>query len=189
MFRLAFLLALTCALLATLDTSVAAQSRGNGNGNGGGNSQPPGCTANGNANVQNPNCRELVITVESDVDFGRLVLLGDGNGRVILDLNTGQKTVIGEIDDLGGMPVQGRAIIIGEPRQPIRVDLPTEIVMADPGGGEAIMRDIVTDLPALTTLNGNGQLTFQFSGTLFTDVATALGGTLRGRIPITVDYE
>jgi hypothetical protein len=189
MFRLAIFLALALASFATLDISVAAQNRGNGNGNSGDKTQPPGCIANPNPRIKNPNCRELTVTVESDVDFGRLVLLGDGNGRVILDLVTGQKTVIGEIDDLGGMPVQGRATITGQPREPIRVDLPTEIIMADPAGGEAIMRDIVTDLPAFAVLDGNGQLTFQFSGTLFTDVATALGGRLRGRIPINVDYE
>ena len=161
---------------------------------------PPGCRGNGNGNNGNGNgkgrgnngrnCQTLEISIESDIDFGRLVLLsGGGDGQVVLDLNTGQKRVIGSIDDLGGMAVSGRALITGAPRQTVRIDLPTDVVMRDPTGGTAEMRDMVTDLPALPMLDANGQLEFRFSGTLYTDGDSALGGKLRGRVPISVQYQ
>ena len=90
---------------------------------------PPGCRGNGNQNGngngnRDRNCQRIAITIESDVDFGRLVLLGAGGARVLLDLNSGQKTVFGEIDDLGGMPITGRALVTGAPFEVRCGDLP-----------------------------------------------------------------
>jgi len=141
------------------------------NGNGGGNGQG-----------------QMDLSIESDIDFGRLLLVGNGIGSVVLDIDTGQKITFGGIDDLGGISVQGRALITGRPLKAIHVDLPLTVTMSDPGGGEAELRDIVTDLPALPMLDANGQLTFQFSGTLYTDDAIGMGGILRGRVPIRARY-
>lgn len=158
---------------------------------------PPGCRGNGNQNGngsstsnnnRNGNCQTLTITIESDIDFGRVVLLGDGESRVILDLATGQKTLIGEVDDLGGMPITGRAVITGAPYEPVMIDLPGEIAMRDPNGGDARVRDFVTDLEGFPRLNESGRLTFNFSGTLVIEAETNASGNLRGRVPITVQY-
>lgn len=158
---------------------------------------PPGCRGNGNQNGngatssnnnRNGNCQTLTITIESDIDFGRVVLLGDGESRVILDLATGQKTLIGDVDDLGGMPITGRAVITGAPFEPILIDLPGEIAMRDPNGGDARVRDFVTDLEGFPRLDESGRLTFNFSGTLVIDAQTNAAGNLRGRVPITVQY-
>jgi hypothetical protein len=154
---------------------------------------PPGCRGNGNQNGkgkgnQNRNCQVLTITIESDIDFGRVVLLGDGEARVILDLTTGQKTLIGDVDDLGGMPITGRAMISGAPFEAILIDLPGEIAMRDPNGGDARINDFVTDLSGFPQLDSNGQLWFNFSGTLVIDAESNSSGNLRGRVPITVQY-
>lgn len=156
---------------------------------------PPGCRGNGNQNGngngngnKKRNCQRITITIESDIDFGRMVLLGDGESRVILDLATGQKTLIGDIDDLGGMPITGRAVITGAPFEPILIDLPSEIAMRDPNGGDARLRDFVTDLTGFPRLDDGGRLTFNFSGTLVIDADTNASGNLRGRVPITVQY-
>lgn len=154
---------------------------------------PPGCRGNGNQNGNGNgnsgrNCQRLTITIESDVDFGRLVLLGSGAGQVVLDLATGQKYPTGDIDDLGGMPVTGRATITGAPFEQIVVALPGEIAMRDPSGGNATLRDFVTDLEGFPTLDANGQIQFRFSGTLVIDAETKASGNLRGRIPISVEY-
>ena len=154
---------------------------------------PPGCRGQGNQNGngngnRNRNCQRLTITIESDIDFGRVVLLGQGESRVILDLATGQKTVIGDVDDMGGMPITGRAIITGAPFEEVIIDLPGEIAMRDPNGGEARLNDFVTDLSGFPRLDANGQLEFRFSGTLVIAADANSSGNLRGRVPITVNY-
>lgn len=165
-------------------------SNGNGSGNGNGGAAPPGCTnGNGNAASHNPNCLVVALTIESDIDFGRLVLLGSGAGQVWLDLATGQRFITGGLDAAGGMPVVGRATITGSPLRPVRVEMPTSIVMSDPAGGRAELRDFRTSLPPTPILDSTGQLQFTFSGTLQTGTGTAIGGRLRGRVPITVSYD
>lgn len=154
---------------------------------------PPGCRGNGNQNGngngnRNRNCQRLEISIESDIDFGRVVLLGNGEARVLLDLETGQKTLIGDVDDLGGMPITGRAMITGAPFEQIVIDLPSEVAMRDPTGGNARIRDFVSDLSGFPTLDANGQLVFNFSGTLVIDAETNASGNLRGRVPISVEY-
>ena len=152
-------------------------------GEGGGRPNNNGDDNNGNGQGR------LVLTIESDIDFGRLVLVGNGIGSVLIDLQTGQKVTFGGIDDLGGVAVQGRAIVTGKPLKAVRVDLPLAVTMSDSGGGQAELRDFETDLPALAMLDANGQLTFHFAGRLYTDNAIGLGGTLRGRVPIRVTYD
>lgn len=152
---------------------------------------PPGCRGNGNQNPNNPrkrNCQTLSIVIESDIDFGRIVVLRRGEGRVVLDLETGERTLIGDLDDLGGLPITGRATVTGTPFEPLRVTLPTRVPLRDAIGGQAEMRDFVTDLAALPTLDANGQLTFRFSGTLVLNAQTDASGNLRGRVPISVEY-
>ncbi|MEM7666554.1 MAG: DUF4402 domain-containing protein [Pseudomonadota bacterium] len=153
---------------------------------------PPGCRGNGNIkdkpNKKPRNCQRIELSIESDIDYGRLVLLGRGEGRVLLDLNTGKKRLIGDIDDLGGLAITGRAIITGAPFEEVRVDLPSEVAMRDPGGGEATIRDFVTNLPAMTQLDIDGRLEFLFSGTLVIDEQSNGAGKLRGRVPISVEY-
>ncbi len=152
---------------------------------------PPGCRGNGNQKPNRPNgrnCQRVQITIESDVDFGRLVLLGKGEGRVLLDLDTGEKRLVGDIDDLGGVAVSGRAVITGAPLEEIRIDLPSEVALRDPTGGIAAMRDVVTNLPALPQLDSDGRLEFRFSGTLVIEANTDGAGKLRGRVPISVQY-
>lgn len=134
-------------------------------------------------------CEPVQISVQTDIDFGRIVIVGDGDGRVILDLASGNKTAIGELDDLGGLAVQGEALVTGKPGENVRVTLPNRVTMRAPDGGEAELQEIITDLPALARLDSYGQLRFKFSGTMVTSPKAALGGKLRGRINIRVEYD
>ena len=157
---------------------------------------PPGCRGNGNnkdkGNNGNgrgkPNCERLEIVIESDLDFGRLVLLGDGESRVVLDLASGRKTIIGDADDLGGMPFTGRATITGAPFQQVSIDLPAQVDMRDPNGGNALIQDFVMDADPFSTLDSDGRLEFNFSATLVLGSEQAGAGKLRGRVPISVEY-
>jgi len=154
---------------------------------------PPGCRGKGNQNGngggnRNRNCQRLAIAIDSDVDFGRVVIIGRGEGRILLDLDSGEKRLFGDVDDLGGMPITGRAIVTGAPFEPINVEFPFEIEMRGILGGEARVRDFVTSLPALPVLDENGRLEFSFSGTLVINGDQRAGGDLRGRVPISVTY-
>lgn len=178
-------------LLAAISLAVPAQTPAWAQGNCPNCDLPPGCRGNGNDKPKpnrNRNCQTLDIAIESDIDFGRVVLIGRGESRVILDLETGEKRLIGDVDDLGGMPITGQATITGAPFEVIRIDLPGEVSMRDPSGGNARLREFVTDLPPMPTLDANGQLAFRFSGTLVIDAETQAGGNLRGRVPISVEY-
>jgi len=154
---------------------------------------PPGCRGKGNQNGKgngnrNRNCQRLAIAIDSDIDFGRVVIIGRGEGRVLLDLGTGEKRLFGDIDDLGGMPVTGRAIVTGAPREQVSIALPFEIEMRGPLGGEARLRDFVTSLPAMPRLDENGRLEFVFAATLVVSGEERAGGDLRARVPISVSY-
>lgn len=182
--RIAFGLA---AVSLALPAGFAAQAQGNCPNC----DLPPGCRGVGNQKPKNQpkrNCQTLDIQIESDIDFGRVVIIKGGEGRVILNLETGERQLIGDIDDLGGMPITGRAMVTGAPFEPLLIDLPSSVNMRDATGGGAIMRDFVTDLGPAPRLDGNGQLSFRFSGTLVIDASSQASGKLRGRVPITVEY-
>lgn len=144
---------------------------------------PPGCRGSSSSK-----CTAILLSVESDVDFGRLILMGGQVGHVTIDLATGAKLVFGDLADAGGIPVYGTALITGQPLRNLLVTMPASVTLTDPTGAQGVMRDFQTDLTAMPRLDSTGQLRFNFTGTLYTDSAILSGGTLRGRVPITVDY-
>jgi hypothetical protein len=129
--------------------------------------------------------RPLRVEIESGLEFSRLALRGPGDGEAEIDPQTGAKRVVNLID-LGGMSWQGRARITGEPLRPVRIALPSRVVLESPGGAEAVLTDFATDQPAVAMLDANGTLEFAFGARLTT--RGAMGGTFRGRIRIEVDY-
>ena len=130
--------------------------------------------------------RQLTIEIESGLQFGRMALRGTGNGAAQIDPQTGQTRVDGGMIDLGGATYQGRARITGDPRRPVRIELPTTVLLRSSDGGEARLSDFVTDLPAVAMLDANGMLEFSFGARLTSNGAR--GGSFRGRISIRVDY-
>ncbi len=188
--RPALAAALMAGMMAVLALPVPSPARAQGNCPN--CDLPPGCRGNGNQKPKKNgtrNCQTLNLTIESDIDFGRIVVLRNGTGRVLMDLATGERIVIGDIDDLGGVPITGRATVTGAPFEALRIILPTRVPMRDATGGEAQIDDFVTDLPALPTLDSTGQISFRFSGTLVVDGQTSATGQLRGRVPISVEYQ
>jgi hypothetical protein len=147
---------------------------------------PPGCR--GASQGSDAKCTVVLLDVESDVDFGRLIVLGSRIGHVAIDLDSGTKLIFGEINDGGGMPVYGTALVTGQPLRTIAVTMPNTVQLTASNGALATMRDFQTNLPAFPRLDSGGQLRFNFTGTLYTDGAVLSGGRLRGRVPITVDY-
>lgn len=130
--------------------------------------------------------RPLTIEIFADLSFSRLALTGETGGSAEIDPQTGSKRTTGAMIDLGGMSVQGRGRITGEPGRIVRVDLPGQVAMASADGEPAELVDFRTDLPDFPRLDGNGILEFTFGARLV--VRGRQGGNYRGRIPITVDY-
>jgi hypothetical protein len=130
--------------------------------------------------------RPLSIEIESGIQFGRMALRGAGSGAAQIDPQTGQTRVDDNMIDLGGAAYQGHARVTGEPLRPVRIELPTTVLLRSSDGGEARLSDFVTDLPAVAMLDANGVLEFAFGARLTSQGAR--GGDLRGRIRITVDY-
>lgn len=183
MFRLLAAL-LTYACLAMLALPPAAFAQGNC----ANCDLPPGCRGNGNQRNK-PECQRIDLTIQTDLDFGRVLIFGDGVGTVVIDLATGRKLVEGELDDYGGLAVTGHAVITGSPNRLVRISFPSQVSLRDPAGGEARVDSFESDLPSLALLDNNGQLEFNFTGTLHTTDLSAIGGRLRGRFPIRVEYD
>lgn len=141
----------------------------------------------GNDATEKPGDRPLILEVTSGIVFSRLALTGGGFASVAINPVTGEKRTTGAIMDLGGTAVQGRARISGMPHRTVRVTMPTRVVMASATGGTAELTDFTTDLPVHAVLDLGGNLEFSFGGSLKLNGAT--GGALRGRIPISVEYD
>ena len=132
--------------------------------------------------------RPLRISIETDLDFSRITLGGNaGNsGNVIIDPQSGVRSLGGAARDLGGMPVRGIVRIEGEPGRAIRVDLPDQVDLMASSGGVARVTALRTDLPPAPRIGADGRLSFAFGGQL--QITANVSGELRGRIPITVNY-
>ena len=140
------------------------------------------CYSSGGESGDHP----LAIEIHADLSFSRLALSGSGSGSAEIDPATGAKRTTGALIDLGGMAVQGRGIITGEPGRAVRVDLPGQVTMSTPEGDTAELVDFRTDLPDFPRLDASGRLEFTFGARL--EMRGRQGGNYRGRIPISVDY-
>jgi hypothetical protein len=130
--------------------------------------------------------RPLRITINANLDFSR-VASGDGGGAVSIDPVSGTRDLSGDVVDLGGMMLGGEATVTGEPGQPVRVDIPRDIILESDDGRTARVTDLQTSLPPAPRLGADGALTFRFGGRL--RVGPDDDGNYRGRIPINVEYE
>ncbi|MEQ1498862.1 MAG: DUF4402 domain-containing protein [Novosphingobium sp.] len=128
----------------------------------------------------------LGIEIFADLNFSKLALTGREGGSAELSATGGGKSTSGEMIDLGGVSVAGHGRITGIPGREVRVDLPDRVEMTSADGGRAELVGFTTDLPPHPVLNARGELEFKFGARLV--VHTGRGGNLRGRIPISVDY-
>lgn len=133
--------------------------------------------------------RELIplqVQVVSGLEFSKLALINKGDGEVELDPVTERKITRQNLIDLGGNAFKGRALVTGEPFEPVSIEMPSSVMLFSAGGAEAELTDFVTDLSDFPVLDESGKLEFAFGGRLLTRKAGT--GTFRGRIPIRVDY-
>lgn len=129
---------------------------------------------------------QLDLQVETSLDFGRLVLAGDGNGDAVIRPD-GSNAAEGALASLTARAMVGTAVVHGLPGRAIRVELPRNISLYSVRGGRITVDDVESDLPPLPRLDSSGTLTFRFGGRV--TVSGDSEGDYRGEMPITVEYQ
>ena len=125
-----------------------------------------------------PAATPVALEVQTSLDFDRVILT-----RLGAD---GSRQTSGALAALTGRAMTGEVVIRGEPGRQVRVDLPHRIDLYGFAGGALAITRIVSDLPVLPRLDGDGRLRVRFGGELF--VSGDAEGEYRGDVPITVDY-
>ena len=131
--------------------------------------------------------KPLNIEIRSSLDFSRATSTGASGGRIVIDPNSGARTVSGDILDLGGSPFAGSAVVTGESGRAIRIEMPSTIRLSSATGGLVEIVNLRTNLSPATRLDMYGRLEFSFGGDLL--LKGNVSGQFRGRIPITAEYE
>jgi Domain of unknown function (DUF4402) len=129
----------------------------------------------------------LSIEITTKLDFSRAALSGSGGGEIVVDPQSGSRSVDGGMIDLGGSALAGAAVVKGEPGRPVRIDMPANAKMTSSTGGVVEVIGLRTSLSGNPRLDQAGRLEFSFGGRLI--VRGNASGTFRARIPITVQYE
>ena len=128
---------------------------------------------------------DVRLELETNIDFGRLVVAANGAGSAALRPD-GSTTAVGAVQSMSPRASVGTAVVHGEPGKAIRVQLPSRIVLTSISGGQITFDDVVSDLPSLPRLDSAGRLTFRIGGRL--EVSGDAEGQYRGDLPITVEY-
>jgi hypothetical protein len=143
------------------------------------------CEAPSNAPTQPEDEVPLEISVDTDLDFDRLLLASIGNGSARLTPD-GMRLASGSVASIGGRAVVASIVVRGGPGRPVSIDLPKRIELRGIKGGSLIVDSIVSDLPRDPALDSSGKLEFRIGGELI--LQGDADGEYRGDVPISVDY-
>ncbi|HEY7005166.1 MAG TPA: DUF4402 domain-containing protein [Sphingomicrobium sp.] len=135
---------------------------------------------------QSPAGEAIQLEIETNLDFGRLVLGGAGQGAAVIRPD-GSSAAQGALTDVSPRAMVGTAVIHGEAGRAVRVELPRRIDLYSVSGGRITVDDVVSDLPSLPKLDAAGNLSFRFGGRV--TVRGDSEGQYRGDMPITVEYQ
>lgn len=127
----------------------------------------------------------LQLEVETSLDFDRLILLGAGTGVATL-MPSGERSATGTVATIGASAMVGSVRVRGQAGRALRIDLPARIDLYSVNGSRISIDKIDTDLPDVPRLDGAGNLSFHFGGTL--TIIGEADGDYRGDLPITADY-
>jgi hypothetical protein len=127
----------------------------------------------------------LEISVDTDLDFDRLLLAstGDGSARLAPD---GTRLASGSVASIGGRAVVARIVVRGSPGRPVSIDLPRRVELRGIKGGSLIVDSVISDLPRDPVLDSSGKLEFRIGGELI--LQGDADGEYRGDVPVSVDY-
>ena len=129
--------------------------------------------------------QDVTLELETNIDFGRLVVAANGAGSAALRPD-GSTAALGAVQSMSPRASVGTAIVHREPGKAVRVQLPSRIVLTSISGGRIVLDDVVSDLPSLPRLDSSGRLSFRIGGRL--EVSGDAEGQYRGDLPIIVEY-
>jgi hypothetical protein len=128
----------------------------------------------------------IELEIETSLDFGRLILAGQGQGAAVIRPD-GSNAAEGALATIGPRAMVGTALVHGTPGRAVRVELPPRIDLFSLRGGRVTVDNVTSDLPSLPRLDSAGNLTFRFGGRV--TVTGDSEGDYRGDMPITVEYQ
>lgn len=128
----------------------------------------------------------IELEIETSLDFGRLILAGEGQGAAVLRPD-GSNSAEGALASVSPRAMVGTAVVHGTPGRAVRVELPRRIDLFSVRGGRITVDQITSDLPSLPRLDSAGNLTFRFGGRI--TVTGDSEGDYRGDMPINVEYQ
>jgi len=126
------------------------------------------------------------LEIQTSLDFGRLILGGDGQGAAVIRPD-GSSAAQGSLTSVSARAMVGTAAVHGIPGRAVRVELPQRIELYSLGGGRITVDNVVSDLPSIPRLDSAGNLNFRFGGRV--TVSGDADGSYRGDMPITVEYQ
>jgi hypothetical protein len=135
---------------------------------------------------RSPDGDGIELEIESSLDFGRLILAGEGQGAATIRPD-GSNAAQGALSQVSARAMVGSASIHGTPGRAVRVELPRRIELFSVSGGRITLDAVVSDLPSLPRLDSAGNLTFRFGGRV--TISGDSDGDYRGDMPITVEYQ
>ena len=143
--------------------------------------EAPSTTPNESASDEAP----LEISIDTDLDFDRLLLAtaGDGSARLAPD---GTRLASGSVSSIGGRAVVARIVVHGSPNRPVSIDLPKRVDLFGVKGGTLSIVSVISDLPRDRALDSSGKLEFRIGGELV--LSGDADGEYRGDVPVSVDY-
>jgi len=128
---------------------------------------------------------EINLQIEAALDFGRLIVSGEGEGSASL-LPDGTRQISGSVEAIGMRAMVGEASVRGEKGRLVRIGLPPRIELHSMTGGRITIDELVTDLSGAPKLDSAGNLKFRFGGRI--RISGDADGDFRGDLPITVEY-
>jgi hypothetical protein len=131
------------------------------------------------------NVADVSLEIETSLDFGRIVVGALGDGTALLRPD-GSAAASGSVVEPGARTMVGSAVVQGQPGKLVRVFLPPRIVLTSMTGGEILLEEVTSDLPAAPRLDGAGRLSFRIGGRLH--VRGDAEGQYRGDLPVLVEY-
>jgi len=133
--------------------------------------------------------KKLKITLKDNLRFGQAASDIDTSGTVIINANTGSKTVTGGAIDFGGHHQRARFQIKGQPFLNVYVQLPGSIEMkARHGGANIIVNSFTLDQANPLNLGPTGKMTIHIGATMVLP-ANQRPEKYRGRFEVEAEYQ
>lgn len=129
--------------------------------------------------------RTVGLSIETTLDFDRIVLVGEGSGSATLGPD-GQRMTEGVVAALSGRAMVGQVTIRGEAGRYVAIQIPHEIELYSTDGRRLRLEAIVSDLADSPRIDDDGELHFSFGGRLM--IEGDAEGDYRGEIPIIAEY-